>query len=511
VRGLLALLVLGCADPMQAIDGGAHLDASRADTGAVCTPVDFVHALADPLAPARRMPGHVTLVSSRSPEPPEGMHNDDFGHFVRTEGTHVVLADETGPGVITRLWFTYGPPMLGSISDVPLTLAIDGHDVISDVPLRDVAGPDSTLFPSPWSLDPATSSGGLSISSPLQYEESARVELVVAAGSWAYYQVDVRRLPPDACVRSFTGTYTASERADLESGAALWERHEHPGDDTSAPGASVAAGASVSLHATGPGAVTVVEVRAPIAARSNLTVRITVDGDVAADASLARLTGSAPPAGTYTSAFTASSADAATLYAPIPFARDVSVVVTNESGAAVPIGLRMRTLAMPSIDADVGRLHVSCAEGTASIPVAAVQPPFADTFANIVLAQTSDGPGQFAGLTTFQTTPGDPWYWALEADHEIAVDGAYDVLGTGTEDYFGGAFYFMNGPYTSVTMGTSGWDRPTSGPPYADAHTHLYRHHIVDTIPFDHELRFEMESYVNGTEYATCAWFYLFP
>jgi hypothetical protein len=486
----------------------ASVDAS-ADAGPSCAPtVDFVAALADPLAPARRLPGRAFLASSRSPEPQEGMHNDDLAHFLGTDGPRVILADEDGPGVITRLWFTYGPPPL-SISDVPIRLTIDGRDVIVDQPLGYVAGASSPVVPAPWALDPSIASGGLSILSPIQFQSHARVELTVADGAWAYYQVDVRRLPADACVRSFDGAYGDGDRASLDAGAALWQRHEHPGDDETVAARSLAAGESTELALTGMGAITVLEVTAPVDARASLQLRIEADGETAADAPLAWLTGGAPPAGTYTSAFTASTATSATLYAPIPYASSARVVVTNAGSASASVGLRVRSVEMP-LASDVGRFHAECASAVASIPVPTEQPPFEDTFPNIVLARFSGRPGQYVGLTTFQTAP-NPWWWALEPDHEIAIDGSYDVMGTGTEDYFGGAFYFMNGPYASMTSGASGWMRPVDATmPIPATHTHLYRHHIVDTIPFDDELRFEMESYVDGTGYDGCAFFYLF-
>ena len=130
--------------------------------------------------------------------------------------------------------------------------------------------------------------------------------------------------------------------------------------------------------------------------------------------------------------------------------------------------------------------------------------PLAIRYPNVVLAETLRGPGQYAGLTTFQTAP-NPWWFALEPDHEVAIDGVYDILGTGTEDYFAGAFYFMNGPYASVTSGASGWNRDTD-----PTETHLYRHHLADTWPFDRELRFELESYIDGTRFDTCIFTYLF-
>ncbi len=514
---LLVALASACGAPSAATDASAGGDAAWRDAGSAgtdsgggCTPVDFVAALADPLAPARRLPGRAFLVSSRSPEPQPGMHNDDFAHFIGFDGPRAILADETGPGVITRLWFTYGPPAAGSISEVPLRLAIDGHDEVVDTRLGDLASATSATFPVPWAMDPSVASGGLVITAPIQFQSSAVVELTVADGAWAYYQVDVRRLPSDVCVRSWDGAYTPSERAALAEAARIWAGHEHAGDDHATAARDLAPGESTELALTGPGAITTLEVTTPRGTRTELALRIEVDGEVAADAPLAWLTGSDGPAGTYAAALTASSDASAILYAPIPFDSAARVLVTNGAGAPIPVGLRARALSVSAVPADVGRFHAECSRVVASLPIRAEQPPFADQFPNIVLGRTVRGPGQFAGITTFQTAP-DPWYWPLEPDHEVAIDGSYDILGTGTEDYFGGAFYFMNGPYASVTSGASGWTRPTDPtPPIGDAHTHLYRHHLVDTWPFERELRFEMESYLDGTAYEGCIFVYEF-
>ena len=515
--GLLALGMAACTpdpepdgtDASILSFGDAGLDSI--DAGPPCAPtVDFVAALGDSLAPARRLPGRVTLLSSRSPEPHDGMKNDDFAHFVGVDGTHVVLADEDGPGVITRLWFTYGPPSTGTVSDVPLRLIVDGRDVIEDVPLGTLASSSSTVFPAPWSMDETVSSGGLSISSPIQFQHHVRVELTVARGSWAYYQIDLRRLPGQ-CVRSFDGDYTQDDRDELTHAALIWCDHYHPGVESNIVSRVFAPGESTELALAGIGAITTLEVTTPRGTRADLGVRIEVDGEVAAEAPLAWLTGSDSPAGTYSAALTASSDTSAILYAPIPCASSARIVVTNHASASVDVGLRALWAPLGSIPENVGRFHAECGSSVASIPVPTEQPPFGDMFPNVVLAQTARGPGQFAGITMFQIAP-NPWWWALEPDHEVAIDGSYDILGTGTEDYFGGGFYFRNGPYTSVTSGASGWDRPDGTVmPIPDAHTHVYRHHLVDTWPFDHELRFEMESYVDGTQWDGCAFFYLFP
>jgi hypothetical protein len=505
----IALVALAGCTAVPVPDDARSCDALEgADAG--CVPVDFVAALADPLAPARSLPGHAFLLSSRDPEPQPGLRNDDLGHFIGMDGGRAILADEVGPGVITRLWFTYGPTTLGPIDDVPLRLTIDGHDVFTDVRLGDLAGASSTVFPLPWSMDPSIASGGLDILAPIQFQQSARVELTVAPGSWAYYQVDVRRLPPCNCVRSFDGTFTADETRALAAAAAIWHDHGHPGDDHTVATRTLSQGDTIDLALDGVGAITTLEVISPEASRAELSLRIEIDGDVAADAALGWLTGSSAPAGHYSAALTASTTTSAILYAPIPYATHAHVIVTSHATVPVDVGLRVRAMTMSSLASDVGRFHAVCSSATVSIPIATEQPPYPDMFPNVVLAQSPPGPGQFAGITTFQTAP-DPWWWSLEPDHEIAIDGSYPILGTGTEDYFGGAYYFEGGPYASMTSGASGWSRPDGTVhPIPDAHTHVYRHHLVDTWPYDHDLRFEFESYVNGTRWDGCAFFYTF-
>lgn len=80
------------------------------------------------------------------------------------------------------------------------------------------------------------------------------------------------------------------------------------------------------------------------------------------------------------------------------------------------------------------------------------------------------------------------------------IDGDYALLGTGTEDYYGAGFYFIEGPIAWTLAGASGWTRSTFD---GSGATHLYRHHLVDTIPF------EVESYVDGTTFTGCSFFYV--
>jgi hypothetical protein len=91
-------------------------------------------------------------------------------------------------------------------------------------------------------------------------------------------------------------------------------------------------------------------------------------------------------------------------------------------------------------------------------------------------------------------------YAMLEADHEIEVDGTWSILGTGTEDYFAGGFYFREGPFALPTAGLAGIDMSVLHRPVLA----MYRHHLIDPIPYSASFRFEYESFEPGTLWEAC-------
>ena len=54
-----------------------------------------------------------------------------------------------------------------------------------------------------------------------------------------------------------------------------------------------------------------------------------------------------------------------------------------------------------------------------------------------------------------------------------------------------------------MTMGASGWLRLDSMTTH-----HMYRHHLIDGVPFTSELRFEYESYIDGGGVDGCVFWY---
>jgi len=287
----------------------------------------------------------------------------------------------------------------------------------------------------------------------------------------------------------------AAAASDRWTGAA-------PGESREAEPAALEAGESRTLELTGPGAITELRVDAMRGLRSSMTLRIVADGQSAIDAPLAWATGASEPADAYESALSAAADEFVVFAYPVPFVDSATVTVVTDEAAEV--GLAARVLELDGApDADLGRLITDCGEARVDIDESICTQDPEVQYPNVVVAELS-GPAQYVGQSYYVDTPGS-WWWMLESDHEVYVDGEYAMLGTGTEDYFGGAFYFSNGPFASPLVGAPGWVREDRA-----MTIHMFRHHLVDTIPFEEELRFEYESYIDQTVWSGCAFAYRF-
>ena len=115
--------------------------------------------------------------------------------------------------------------------------------------------------------------------------------------------------------------------------------------------------------------------------------------------------------------------------------------------------------------------------------------------------------GHYAGqVLTLRSHLEDFWdgLWALEGDHEVFADGI-EVLGTGMEDYFGGSFYYLRGPFALPLAGSSG----VVGETFVEVPQ--YRHHLLDTMPFEASFDFAYESFQPGSRLDHCAFWYAHP
>lgn len=164
-------------------------------------------------------------------------------------------------------------------------------------------------------------------------------------------------------------------------------------------------------------------------------------------------------------------------YFPMPFRKSARIELTN--GGAHPMTVFFHFL---------GSRHDSLPEDTLYFHAQWRRENPTTMGRNYTILRTR-GRGYFAGVQLFMQgyTKGDKINF-LEGDEWIYVDGETDasVKGTGTEDYFQGAWYFMDGQFQA----------PYHGLTYQDGENvryGCYRFHTQDRINFQKEIRVEIE------------------
>lgn len=98
------------------------------------------------------------------------------------------------------------------------------------------------------------------------------------------------------------------------------------------------------------------------------------------------------------------------------------------------------------------------------------------------------GHGQYVGVTMSVLQNQDMW-WG-EGDDMFYVDGSKtpDIVGTGSEDYFLGAWDFGGHPYSYPLYGA-----PVVGPELAGSRSSVYRFHLAQPIPFQKSFKATIE------------------
>jgi hypothetical protein len=478
---ILLALVFACSDPADAPD------AAPADAG-MPVAVDYWARLADPDAPMLPPEGLPRLTSSREKEAPEGRGNHDW--FVAPGGSETTLFEAGGPGVVLRLWMTFRDLVAMTFltaTEAVFHFEVDGAEIDFDgdgtrgTRLGDLLGAEIPVFETPWAAGRDDSSGGFQILLPMHFQRSMRVAFVPPVDFQTYFQVDWVALPANAVVRSFDGTpIDAATRAQV---AALWEGASERGAQSVEDSQMLAPGAMLEL-AIPTSTVRRIEVESSALRTGGLRL-VLENGEVVADARADRAMMVAVD-GDYSSALSGASGDRAWLDYPFAVPSGAALRIVNEGVSAV--GVRALAGYDPGAPrAEARRLVWTCGEAVSN-----------DARDNYVLADVAEGPGQLAGM--FLRMRAREWGWImLEGDHEFRADGEWTALGTGTEDYFGGAYYFLNGAYALPTVGASYVHYEGD----LDAEVAMFRHHLLDPVPYERDLRVDFESFEPG---ATASW-----
>jgi hypothetical protein len=180
-------------------------------------------------------------------------------------------------------------------------------------------------------------------------------------------------------------------------------------------------------------------------------------------------------------------------YWPMPFRRRLRLEITNDGARPIPELFYQITYALQDVPDDAGCLHAHWRRS-----VTAVQWP------EHVILDLASGRGHYVGTYLVWCQHSNGW-WG-EGEVKFFIDGDPDdaptICGTGTEDYFGGAWGFSGDEpgdgrpvcYTGPFLGypQARYEATKAGPRVA-AHA-LYRWHVPDPIRFCESLRVTVQA-----------------
>ncbi len=167
-------------------------------------------------------------------------------------------------------------------------------------------------------------------------------------------------------------------------------------------------------------------------------------------------------------------------YWPMPFNECARITIESQHPEETPGFFYQITYALGDIPDDATRFHAQWrrAVTTRELPE--------HTILDGVV-----GSGQYVGTYLAWTQFSDGW-WG-EGEIKFYIDGDKDyptICGTGTEDYFGGAWGFGGQTYSTAFLGYPLYQKEEGKVPKHG----LYRWHIMDPIRFDEDLRVTIQA-----------------
>jgi hypothetical protein len=445
--------------------------------------------------------------------------NHDEGNFLRIEENgEQVMVDTDGPGVIYRIWST---GVVGrQMSDkCRFMFYFDGEATPRlDLSVPELFGARGSKYPfvPPLSVTFESGAAGNPGEGPanLCYVPIPfRKHIKITGRNIAFYHVDYHRLPPGADVPSWTQTWADAQKDRHARAAALFDnvgRDPKPAVRDSRvqrkPG-RLAAGEALALEVAGPGAIDALRVK--LAAPTpkmlrGMVLRITFDG---ADGPgvltpLGDFFGSGCGDRRFRSLMCGMTDDGYYSYWPMPFARRAVVEVVNDTPD--PVAVERFEVASHAVDrraANTGFFHARY-----------VQNKDCAFRKDYTILNVEGHRGKYVGVNiTMQNARGGSGIFFLEGDEKIYCDGEKwpsRWLGTGTEDYYNGA-YFWNHPDKAHMV------RPLGGPTFLDwgiGRVCAYRWQVPDYVSFRRGIRVDQEHGPVSdipTNYQSVAYYYL--
>jgi hypothetical protein len=407
--------------------------------------------------------------------------NRDSGNFLRIEPQGVtfdkgnwVLAEMEGPGSITRIWVTgrdageWCAKINGRVQ-----IFIDSKDVPAiDLPIEDLFGKTEPFVPP---LAGPTSGGWVSYV-PIPFSRYCKVMVTDHKDNYAhrhnaagetvpqlYYHVCWRKAPIGSKVQPFSMALSEKRKKLLKQAAAGTAWTDSTAD---AKSFTIAPGKTVEVFkAEGQGRIGELSLACPDAQGLWLTAYWDGSNKPAIDAPARMFFSEGLEPRPFKSLPLQFDGKVHECRFPMPFAAGASVCLRNTTDKDIQLAVNVKTQHGGNLKT---RFHAR----------------YIDQFLrekepDLVVLDTHNGPGHFVGMSILIPSS------FLEGNESISVDGAKPGwVGTGTEDYFNGGWYFCFGPY----------DQPFSGCIHmGGGYVAAYRFHLGDCVPFAKSINVSIE------------------
>ncbi|MFO7617428.1 MAG: glycoside hydrolase family 172 protein [Bacteroidales bacterium] len=466
---------------------------------------------------------------SVAPDQPGWFANHDASWFIREESINgrreFVMLEADGPGAVVRFWMTFGNEAAYTGT---LRMYFDGNDIpeVEGPVLELISGAKLAPEPLSSSVSPLTAYAhrGHNLYLPIPYASGLKITYECDAldsekhSPSVYYNINYRTYEPGTQVESFTLAALETYSGEMEETIARLTNLDHSGTvikDTKelerGVGNALEPGKSLRYELKGPGAVYQMSIRLeaenlPQALRSTV-IQATFDGELTVWCPAGDFFGTGYQIRPYSTWNTATdSSGMMTSHWVMPYRKSAVIEVINMGDQPVQVydaittGKYRWTTSSMHFGAIWHEFHQIDAKGYQGNHLVDLHEDI-----NFV---TLNGQGVYAGdaITLFNTA--DAW-WG-EGDEKVYVDGEEfpSHFGTGTEDYIGYA-----------------WCRPEIfdhfliAQPDGSGNFHPgmsvnMRHRMLDAIPFNTGIKFDMELWHWATtrmNYAVVSYWYMKP
>ncbi len=418
--------------------------------------------------------------------------NDDgyygkYSYLYVDQNNEYVLFDEINPGCIYRFWMTYAH---NGVETNHLHIYFDGETSPRlDMPISQFFSGTKTPFLFPLTGNELQSSGGYFCYVPFPFKERCKIT-VTGTNKPFYYNITYHVYDSSEGVKSWTGTEDISKARQMWSGAGADPKTNAGIPVVVQSSTDVPTLASRSLlDVTNAGFIASIKMDPTPASEdilSNVWIKMFWDNAVVpqVQAPLGEFFGSGfgevevrslPVGMTSTNAYYC--------YFPMPFWENARIEVENRGTFSLSnLTYEIRYSTNQYDQTYAGYFYAKANRNT-----------FTNDGRDYLLLDEA-GRGQMVGCVlsmrcTETNDVIDMRY--LEGDERITIDDSATptIIGTGTEDYFNGGWYFNKGPFSLASHGAPYLYQFHPG---SNA-TLAYRFHLSDTIPFRSHIRFGIE------------------